>query len=45
MTTFNLNGDSVTVEGEHPHLLSALREELNILSPKDLHAREESTTE
>ena len=35
MTTFNLNGDSVTVEGEHPHLLSALREELNILSPKD----------
>jgi len=35
MTTFNLNGDLVTVKGAHPHLLSALREELNILSPKD----------
>ena len=35
MTTFNLNGNSVTVEAEHPHLLSALRDELNVLSPKD----------
>ena len=35
MTTFTLNGDLVTVKGEHPHLLSALREELSVLSPKD----------
>jgi xanthine dehydrogenase molybdenum-binding subunit len=35
MTAFTLNGERVEVEGDHPHLLSALREELGILSPKD----------
>ncbi len=34
-TTFSLNGTSVTVRGRHPHLLSALREELDVTSPKD----------
>ncbi len=34
MTRFVLNGSEVEV-GEHPHLLSALREELGITSPKD----------
>ncbi|HEY2428073.1 MAG TPA: 2Fe-2S iron-sulfur cluster-binding protein [Acidimicrobiales bacterium] len=34
MTTFVLNGDKVSV-GDHPHLLSALREELGVTSPKD----------
>jgi aldehyde oxidoreductase len=34
-TAFNLNGTPVSVSGEHPHLLSALREELGVLSPKD----------
>jgi xanthine dehydrogenase molybdenum-binding subunit len=34
MTEFTLNGKVVEV-GEHPHLLAALREELNITSPKD----------
>ncbi|HUF99625.1 MAG TPA: molybdopterin cofactor-binding domain-containing protein [Ilumatobacter sp.] len=34
-TTFSLNGTSVSVRGRHPHLLSALREELDITSPKD----------
>ena len=33
--TFTLNGESVTVRGNHPHLLAALREELNVTSPKD----------
>ncbi|HET9060516.1 MAG TPA: molybdopterin cofactor-binding domain-containing protein [Acidimicrobiales bacterium] len=33
--TFNLNGTEVSVEAAHPHLLSALREELNVTSPKD----------
>jgi xanthine dehydrogenase molybdenum-binding subunit len=33
--TFSLNGESVTVSGSHPHLLAALREELNITSAKD----------
>ena len=30
-----VNGTPVTIRGSHPHLLSALREELNITSPKD----------
>ena len=34
MTTFVLNGEKVSV-GDHPHLLSALREELDVTSPKD----------
>ncbi len=34
MTQFTLNGKSVEV-GDHPHLLAALREELDITSPKD----------
>ena len=32
---FTVNGTEVQVGVEHPHLLSALREELNITSPKD----------
>ena len=32
---FNLNGRPVEVCGEHPHLLSALREELGVVSTKD----------
>ena len=32
---FVVNGESVSVRGDHPHLLAALREELNITSPKD----------
>tara|TARA_Y100000746_G_scaffold91503_1_gene77777 strand:+ start:800 stop:3382 length:2583 start_codon:yes stop_codon:yes gene_type:complete len=35
MTSFTLNGQLVTVADKHPHLLSALRDELNVLSPKD----------
>src|ERR1700683_4967865 len=34
MTEFTLNGKVVEV-GEHPHLLAALREELDVTSPKD----------
>jgi xanthine dehydrogenase molybdenum-binding subunit len=34
MVTFSLNGSDVTV-GDHPHLLAALREELDVTSPKD----------
>jgi aldehyde oxidoreductase len=34
-TSFTLNGTSVTVRRRHPHLLSALREELDVTSPKD----------
>ena len=34
-TEFVLNGTQVTVTGTHPHLLSALREELHVTSPKD----------
>ncbi len=30
-----VNGEPVTVSGAHPHLLAALREELDITSPKD----------
>jgi selenium-dependent xanthine dehydrogenase len=33
--TFELNGTPVEVSGRHPHLLSALREELDVTSPKD----------
>ena len=32
---FQLNGNPVTVRADHPHLLAALREELDITSPKD----------
>jgi aldehyde oxidoreductase len=32
---FRLNGAGVTVHGDHPHLLSALRDELDVTSPKD----------
>ena len=32
---FVVNGTAVTVRGDHPHLLAALREELDITSPKD----------
>ena len=32
---FEVNGTPVTVGSHHPHLLAALREELNITSPKD----------
>ncbi len=35
MTDFVLNGEPVTVRDDHPHLLAALREELDITSPKD----------
>jgi len=34
MTQFTLNGRPVEV-GDHPHLLAALREELDVTSPKD----------
>ncbi len=32
---FEVNGTPVTVRASHPHLLAALREELDITSPKD----------
>ena len=32
---FTVNETPVTVRSDHPHLLAALREELNITSPKD----------
>jgi len=35
MTTFELNGEQVTIRGQHEHLLSALRDELDVTSPKD----------
>ncbi len=35
VVVFTLNGNEVTVSADHPHLLSALREELDITSPKD----------
>ena len=35
MTTLTINGQTVTIEGEHEHLLAALRDELGIMSPKD----------
>jgi aldehyde oxidoreductase len=34
-TTFDVNGRTVSVRDDHPHLLSALRDELDITSPKD----------
>ena len=33
--SFNVNGTLVSVRSDHPHLLSALRDELDITSPKD----------
>ncbi|MFZ0493526.1 MAG: 2Fe-2S iron-sulfur cluster-binding protein, partial [Acidimicrobiia bacterium] len=35
MTRFELNGTPVEVQDGHPHLLAALREELDVTSPKD----------
>ena len=35
MTTLTINGQSVTITGDHEHLLAALRDELGIMSPKD----------
>ncbi len=35
MTSLTVNGTPVVVRQSHPHLLSALREELDITSPKD----------
>ncbi len=35
MTTLTINGQTVTIKGEHEHLLAALRDELGIMSPKD----------
>ncbi|MEO8363025.1 MAG: molybdopterin cofactor-binding domain-containing protein, partial [Ilumatobacteraceae bacterium] len=32
---FQLNGQPVSVRSDHPHLLAALREELDLTSPKD----------
>ena len=34
-TAFTLNGRPVEVRSDHPHLLAALREELDVTSPKD----------
>ncbi len=34
-TTFVVNGHEVSVRADHPHLLAALREELDVTSPKD----------
>ena len=34
-STFTLNGAPVPVRADHPHLLAALREELDVTSPKD----------
>lgn len=33
--SFTVNGTEVSVDSDHPHLLGALRDELNITSPKD----------
>ena len=33
--SFTVNGRTVAVDAAHPHLLSALREELDVTSPKD----------
>src|SRR3954451_4867413 len=35
VTTFSLNGLPTQVRGTHPNLLEALREELDVTSPKD----------
>ena len=34
-TSFTVNGSPESVRSDHPHLLAALREELDITSPKD----------
>ncbi|MCP4965626.1 MAG: molybdopterin-dependent oxidoreductase [bacterium] len=34
-TSFSVNGRDVQVRSDHPHLLSALREEVGVTSPKD----------
>lgn len=34
-TNFELNGETVSTRSDHPHLLAALREELDVTSPKD----------
>jgi len=34
-TELVVNGDAASVRSNHPHLLAALREELNVTSPKD----------
>ena len=36
MTQFTLNGVPTSASGDHEHLLAALRDELGVLSPKDL---------
>jgi len=41
MTKFTLNGQPVEV-GDHPHLLAALREELDVTSPKTAARRRAS---
>ena len=33
--SLQVNGQEVNVSAEHPHLLAALRDELDITSPKD----------
>ena len=35
MTTFDLNGTTITTSGNHPHLMAVLRDELGVISPKD----------
>ena len=35
MSTFDLNGTTITTSGNHPHLMAALRDELGVISPKD----------
>ena len=35
VVALSVNGEEVSVRADHPHLLSALREELGITSPKD----------
>jgi aldehyde oxidoreductase len=35
VTTFSLNGEPAVVRAAHPHLLAALRDELDVTSPKD----------
>jgi len=35
VTTFDLNGTTITTSGNHPHLMAALRDELGVISPKD----------
>jgi len=35
VTTFDLNGTTITASRNHPHLMAALRDELGVISPKD----------